>query len=57
VSLSRLRDPERFAGWLASTVLNVYCYLTRRAPLTIKLVPAIGGIQRRISSADFGSLR
>jgi RNA polymerase sigma factor (sigma-70 family) len=35
VALDRLRDPERFAGWLAGIVLNVCRGLRRRAPVTL----------------------
>jgi len=35
VGLDRLRDPDRFAGWLAGIVLNVGRGLQRRAPLTL----------------------
>ncbi len=33
--LDRLRDPDRFAGWLGSIVLNVCRGLQRRAPVTL----------------------
>ncbi len=33
--LDRLRDPDRFAGWLASIVANVCRGLQRRAPVTL----------------------
>jgi RNA polymerase sigma-70 factor (ECF subfamily) len=33
--LDRLRDPDRFAGWLAGIVLNVCRRLHRRAPVTL----------------------
>jgi RNA polymerase sigma-70 factor (ECF subfamily) len=35
VALDRLRDPDRFAGWLAGIVLNVCRAQYRRAPLTL----------------------
>lgn len=35
MGLDRLRDPERFAGWLGGIVLNVCRALRRRAPLTL----------------------
>ena len=35
VSLDRLRDPGRFAGWMGGIVLNVCRALQRRAPLTL----------------------
>ena len=35
VALDRLRDPDRFAGWLSGIVLNVHRALRRRAPLTL----------------------
>ena len=35
VALDRLRDPDRFAGWLSGIVLNVHRALQRRAPLTL----------------------
>ena len=35
VALDRLRDPDRFAGWLAGIVLNVCRGLRRRAPVTL----------------------
>jgi hypothetical protein len=35
VALDRLRDPDRFAGWLAGIVLNVGRRLQRRAPVTL----------------------
>ena len=34
-ALDRLRDPDRFAGWLAGIVLNVCRAQYRRAPLTL----------------------
>jgi RNA polymerase sigma-70 factor, ECF subfamily len=34
-SLPSLRDPERFAGWLAGIVLNVHRAIRRRAPLAL----------------------
>jgi RNA polymerase sigma-70 factor, ECF subfamily len=48
-ALDRLRDPDRFAGWLAGIVLNVCRGLQRRAPLTLlpdwpeRLHPASAG--------------
>jgi RNA polymerase sigma factor (sigma-70 family) len=35
IGLDRLRDPDRFAGWLAGIVLNVCRSLRRRAPVTL----------------------
>ena len=35
LGLDRLRDPDRFAGWLAGIVLNVCRGLHRRAPVTL----------------------
>lgn len=35
LALDRLRDPDRFAGWLAGIVLNVCRGLRRRAPVTL----------------------
>jgi RNA polymerase sigma-70 factor (ECF subfamily) len=35
LALDRLRDPDRFAGWLAGIVLNVCRILRRRAPVTL----------------------
>jgi RNA polymerase sigma-70 factor (ECF subfamily) len=35
LALDRLRDPDRFAGWLAGIVLNVCRRLRRRAPVTL----------------------
>jgi RNA polymerase sigma-70 factor (ECF subfamily) len=35
LALDRLRDPDRFAGWLAGIVLNVCRRLHRRAPVTL----------------------
>src|SRR5580704_15052618 len=35
VSLDRLRDPDRFAGWLGGIVANVCRAQRRRAPLTL----------------------
>jgi len=35
LALDRLRDPDRFAGWLSGIVLNVCRSLHRRAPLTL----------------------
>lgn len=35
MGLDRLRDPERFAGWLSGIVLNVCRAIRRRAPLTL----------------------
>jgi hypothetical protein len=33
--LERLRDPDRFAGWLGGIVANVCRAQRRRAPLTL----------------------
>ncbi len=35
IALDRLRDPDRFAGWLGGIVLNVCRGLQRRTPLTL----------------------
>ena len=35
IALDRLREPDRFAGWLAGIVLNVCRGLRRRAPVTL----------------------
>ncbi|HXP58232.1 MAG TPA: bifunctional nuclease domain-containing protein [Streptosporangiaceae bacterium] len=35
LALDRLRDPDRFAGWLAGIVFNVGRSLRRRAPVTL----------------------
>ncbi|HEV2257205.1 MAG TPA: bifunctional nuclease domain-containing protein [Streptosporangiaceae bacterium] len=35
LALDRLRDPDRFAGWLAGIVFNVCRRLHRRAPVTL----------------------
>jgi RNA polymerase sigma-70 factor (ECF subfamily) len=35
LALDRLRDPDRFAGWLSGIVANVCRGLRRRAPLTL----------------------
>jgi RNA polymerase sigma factor (sigma-70 family) len=35
LALDRLRDPDRFAGWLAGIVLNVCRGLRRQAPVTL----------------------
>ena len=35
LALDRLRDPDRFGGWLAGIVLNVCRSLHRRAPVTL----------------------
>jgi RNA polymerase sigma factor (sigma-70 family) len=35
VSLDRLRDPDRFAGWLGGIVRNVHRAMLRRDPLTL----------------------
>jgi RNA polymerase sigma factor (sigma-70 family) len=35
LALGRLRDPDRFAGWLAGIVVNVCRRLRRRAPVTL----------------------
>ena len=35
ISLDRLRDPDRFAGWLGGVVLNVHRSFRRRAPVTL----------------------
>jgi RNA polymerase sigma-70 factor (ECF subfamily) len=35
VALDRLRDPERFGGWLCGIVVNVHRAMARRAPPTL----------------------
>jgi RNA polymerase sigma-70 factor, ECF subfamily len=35
IALDRLRDPDRFAGWLAGIVYNVCRGVARRAPVTL----------------------
>ena len=35
IALDRLRDPDRFAGWLAGIVLNLCRGVARRAPVTL----------------------
>jgi RNA polymerase sigma-70 factor (ECF subfamily) len=35
VALDRLRDPDKFAGWLADIVANVVRGMRRRAPVTL----------------------
>jgi RNA polymerase sigma-70 factor (ECF subfamily) len=35
VALDRLRDPDRFAGWLCGIVLNVHRGMQRRPPVTL----------------------
>jgi RNA polymerase sigma factor (sigma-70 family) len=35
LALERLRDPDRFAAWLAGIVLNVWRGLLRRSPVTL----------------------
>src|ERR1700691_2742433 len=35
IALDRLREPDRFAGWLAGIVLNVCRGLRRRDPVTL----------------------
>ena len=35
IALGRLRDPDRFAGWLGGIVANVCRAQRRRAPLTL----------------------
>ena len=35
IALDRLRDPDRFAGWLAGIVFNVCRGVARRAPVTL----------------------
>ncbi len=35
IALDRLRDPDRFAGWLGGIVLNLCRGLQRRAPVTL----------------------
>ncbi len=35
IALGRLRDPDRFAGWLGGILVNVCRAQRRRAPLTL----------------------
>src|SRR5260370_33314319 len=56
LALDRLRDPDRFAGWLGGIVANVCRAQRRRAPLTLlgdwpeNLHPA--SARRRPSAGD-----
>jgi RNA polymerase sigma-70 factor (ECF subfamily) len=51
LALDRLRDPERFAGWLGGIVANVCRAQRRRAPLTL-----LGDWPENLQPASDGSL-
>src|SRR5579859_3975311 len=51
IALDRLRDPERFAGWLGGIVANVCRAQRRRAPLTL-----LGDWPENLHPASAGSL-
>jgi len=51
IALGRLRDPDRFAGWLGGIVANVCRAQRRRAPLTL-----IGDWPENLHPASAGSL-
>src|SRR5580704_7212724 len=51
LALDRLRDPDRFAGWLGGIVANVCRAQRRRAPLTL-----IGDWPENLQPASDGSL-
>src|ERR1700690_3966644 len=58
IALDRLRDPDRFAGWLGGIVANVCRTQRRRAPLTLlgdwpeHLHPASAGGQPSAEDLD-----
>jgi RNA polymerase sigma factor (sigma-70 family) len=58
IGLDRLRDPDRFAGWLGGIVANVCRVQRRRAPLTLlgdwpeNLHPASAGSQPSAEDLD-----
>jgi RNA polymerase sigma-70 factor (ECF subfamily) len=52
LALDRLRDPDRFAGWLGGIVANVCRAQRRRAPLTL-----LGDWPENLHPASDGSLR
>src|SRR5580693_2818367 len=51
IALERLRDPDRFAGWLGGIVANVCRAQRRRAPLTL-----LGDWPEHLHPASTGSL-
>jgi RNA polymerase sigma-70 factor, ECF subfamily len=51
LALGRLRDPDRFAGWLGGIVANVCRAQRRRAPLTL-----LGDWPENLQPASWGSL-
>src|ERR1700726_4601290 len=51
LALDRLRDPDRFAGWLGGIVANVCRAQRRRAPLTL-----LGDWPENLHPASAGSL-
>ncbi len=51
LALGRLRDPDRFAGWLGGIVANVCRAQRRRAPLTL-----LGDWPENLHPASAGSL-
>jgi RNA polymerase sigma-70 factor, ECF subfamily len=51
IALDRLRDPDRFAGWLGGIVANVCRAQRRRAPLTL-----LGDWPEKLHPASAGSL-
>jgi RNA polymerase sigma-70 factor, ECF subfamily len=51
IALDRLRDPDRFAGWLGGIVTNVCRAQRRRAPLTL-----LGDWPENLHPASAGSL-
>src|ERR1700728_4160263 len=51
ISLDRLRDPDRFAGWLGGIVVNVCRAQRRRAPLTL-----LGDWPENLHPASAGSM-
>ena len=51
IALDRLRDPDRFAGWLGGIVANVCRAQQRRAPLTL-----LGDWPENLHPASAGSL-
>ena len=58
IALDRLRDPDRFAGWLGGIVANVCRAQRRRAPLTLlgdrgKRCPEVG-LDQRVAFAQRG---
>src|SRR5580692_4925121 len=52
IALDRLRDPDRFAGWLGGIVANVCRAQRRRAPLTL-----LGDWPENLHPAGAGQLR